>query len=188
MTEHLPPQPGDATGNEYMHRMMRINQAGEYGAVRIYQGQLAALRARKDAESQKAVRLIEAMLKQEREHLDYFNKALPQARIRPTALQPLWHVGGFLLGAATAALGPKAAMACTVAVEEVIGQHYGEQIEKMDVASPELKQRIAKFQADEMEHHDTGLEEGATHAVAYPVLHSVVGAITKLAIAASKRV
>ncbi|MBI1276306.1 demethoxyubiquinone hydroxylase family protein [bacterium] len=183
----LPPQPGDADGKEYLHRMMRVNQAGEYGAVRIYKGQLAALRRRKDPESRKAVKLIEQMLEQERMHLDYFNKALPAQRIRPTALQPLWHVGGFLLGAATAALGPKAAMACTVAVEEVIGQHYGEQLEKMDAASPELKQQLAKFQADELEHHDTGLEEGAQGAVAYPVLHGVVSAITNLAIRASRR-
>lgn len=187
MTSSLPPQPGEAGGTDYLHQMMRINQAGEYGAVRIYEGQLAALRRRKDPESRKAVKLIEQMLEQERTHLDYFNTALPAARIRPTALQPLWHVGGFLLGAATAALGPKAAMACTVAVEEVIGQHYGEQLEKMDAASPELKQQLAQFQADEMEHHDTGLEEGAQGAIAYPALHGVVSAITKLAIRASRR-
>lgn len=172
-------QPGDAMGDAYLAQMMRVNHAGEYGAVRIYKGQLAVLAQRKDAESQRAAALIEAMLKQEEAHLQHFEKLLPQKRIRPTILQPLWHVGGFVMGAATAALGAKAAMACTVAVERVIDEHYGEQLEKID-GHDELKTTLAQFQADEMEHHDIGLAEGAEDA---PLLvQHLVEAVTRAAI------
>jgi ubiquinone biosynthesis monooxygenase Coq7 len=162
-------------------RELRVNQAGEYGAKRIYEGQLSVLKKHKD---------IGEMLAQELEHLEYFNSQLRQRKIRPTLLQPFWHVGGFLLGKVTAMMGEKAAMACTVAVEEVIGQHYQAQLEALqDVPSePELKMRIKQFCDEELEHHDHGLASGAEQAHGYSVLKFAISNITRLAIALSKRI
>ena len=118
--------PGDPSKAEMIKRMIRVDQAGEYGAVRIYEGQLSVLGKSASAPA------LEHMAEQERRHLDAFNKLIPERRVRPTALLPLWHVAGFALGAGTALLGEKAAHACTVAVEEVIDEHYAGQIARLD--------------------------------------------------------
>ena len=147
--------PGDPTPREIVARTIRVDHAGEYGAKRIYQGQIAVLRGTKWEP------LLRHMQEQEHEHLDTFTRLIAKRRVRPTALLPLWHVAGFALGAATAALGHRGAMACTVAVEEAIDEHYQAQEAALGEYEAELKGRIAKFRADELEHRDIGLENEA---------------------------
>ena len=136
MTERgkRPAPPGVNTADD-IAAMIRVDHAGEYGAVRIYAGQLAVLGAAKT----KAADAIRHMAEQEREHLKRFDALIIERRVRPTVLQPVWQVAGFALGAATALMGEKAAMACTEAVEEVIDRHYAEQIEKLNTADSALK-------------------------------------------------
>ena len=168
-------------------RALRVDHAGEYGARRIYEGQLAALEGRADPETLEVVR---EMLAQEEEHLAAFNELLLAEGVRPTALQPAWHIGGWLLGAATGALGPKAAMACTAAVEEVIEGHYEAQaaaLEKSGAASPALRARLAKFAEEEAEHRETARAHGAEEAAGWPLLRFAVRGATKAAIRLSER-
>ena len=146
--------PGDPEPRELVERIIRVDQAGEFGAVRIYEGQLAALRWTGRANSD-AGRKIAAMARAEREHNQVFDRLLTERRVRPTALQPLWSVAGFALGAATALMGDKAAMACTVAVEETIDEHYAHQAAALGDDEAELRSTIEKFRAEEMEHRDT---------------------------------
>lgn len=176
--------PNDLSTAERLERMIRVNHAGEYGAKRIYAGQLAVL---KGTESEAT---IQHMAEQEQVHLDYFEQEIVKRKVRPTALHPLWHVGGFALGAATALMGEKAAMACTVAVEETIDEHYKEQLDALDgvTEEKELRDAIAKFREEELEHRDTGLEHRAEDAPGYPVLYSAVRNISKLAIKLAERV
>ncbi len=173
--------PGDPTPAEDTERMIRVDQAGEFGAVRIYAGQMAVLRRRPEAP------VIREMAEQEQEHLDRFNRMIADRRVRPTAFAPVWHVGGYLLGAGTALLGSRAAMACTVAVEEVIDTHYGAQAARLGERDPELKDVIEKFQADEQQHRDTALEHDARRAPAYPLLTATVKSISRAAIWISER-
>ena len=160
--------------------LIRVNHAGEYGAKRIYLGQLSVLKGHAK---------IQEMYEQELEHLEYFDEQLKKRKVRPTVLQPLWHFGGFMLGAVTAALGEKAAMACTVAVEEVIDEHYQDQLEKLKSVPAEkpLRNKIKKFREDELHHRDTGLLHDAERAIAYPLLYSTIKCITKGAIFLSKK-
>ncbi len=174
--------PGDLTPAETLARMIRVDQAGEYGARRIYEGQLAVLGR------SPAAATIRKMHEQELAHLETFDRLVAERRVRPTLLQPVWHVAGFALGAATALLGEKAAMACTVAVEEVIDEHYADQAERLGEDEPELKKTIEDFRADELEHRDIGLEHGAEGAPAYPLLSGAIKAGSRLAIWLSERV
>jgi ubiquinone biosynthesis monooxygenase Coq7 len=169
---------GDSDRKEQLARMIRVDQAGEYGAVRIYQGQRAVL---------KRNAALKHMEQQEREHLARFNQLAAQHRVRPTLLQPLWHLAGFALGAGTALLGEKAAMACTVAVEDVIEEHYGRQEALLD-DQPELKATVQQFRAEEVEHKNHAIEQGAEQAAAYPVLYTAIATGTKLAIWLSERI
>jgi ubiquinone biosynthesis monooxygenase Coq7 len=149
--------------------MIRVDHAGEYGAVRIYQGQLAVLKRRGD--SAQAVETIEHMAEQEQRHLKAFDRLVNERKVRPTALEPVWRVAGFALGAATAALGEKAAYACTAAVEEVIDEHYASQIVALeDGRDPPLKAAVEDFRADEATHRDTALAQGAEQAPGYKLL------------------
>jgi 3-demethoxyubiquinol 3-hydroxylase len=173
--------PGDRAVNAAA--MLRVDQAGEYGAMRIYAGQLAVLGNRHPA-----AREIARMQEGEARHLATFDRMIADRQVRPTLLQPFWHVAGFALGAATALMGPKAAMACTVAVESEIDRHYGEQLATLVEADPELSGHIADFRADELEHKATALAHGAEEAPAYPILSAVIGAACRLAIASSKRI
>jgi ubiquinone biosynthesis monooxygenase Coq7 len=127
------------------------------------------------------------MWEQEAKHLDYFEKALPARRVRPTAFQPVWHVAGFALGAATALMGEKAAMACTVAVEEVIDEHYARQKETLGEEEEPLKEKIEEFRQEELEHRDTGLAHDAENAPGYPLLSAVIKAGSRAAIWLSER-
>ena len=176
--------PGDHVAEEARKRMVRVDHAGEYGARRIYEGQLAILAGRSPNAA-----LVEEMKAQEIKHLEAFEQELRNRHARPTALLPLWHVGGFALGAVTAMMGEKAAMACSVAVESVIDEHYRAQEDQLTEEEDQpLKEMIAEFRAEEMEHHDAGLAHGAEEAPAYPVLHAVVSGITRGAIWLSTRV
>jgi ubiquinone biosynthesis monooxygenase Coq7 len=163
--------------------MLRVNQAGEYGATRIYTGQLAVLRPN-CAEA----KLIARMASQEERHLKRFNHLMADRRVRPTALQPLWNVAGFALGAATALMSEKAALACTDAVETEIDKHYSSQLKQLGDDDPELAADIAEFQAEELEHRDTAREAGAATAVGYPLLTAAIRAGCRVAIELSKRI
>ena len=174
--------PGDRASAETIARMIRVNQAGEYGAARIYDGQLAVL---KDSPAATAVRHMAA---QEKRHLERFDTLVAERRVRPTALSPLWHVAGYALGAATALIGERAAMACTVAVEEVIDEHYRHQLETLGEADTGLAAIVADFRAEEIEHRDTALKHGAADAPGYPVLSAAIKAGSRLAIWLSTRI
>ena len=176
MTRPSEPRPDTAS-------MLRVNQAGEYGATRIYAGQLAVLR--KDSP---AAHAISGMARQEERHLERFNALMAERRVRPTLLQPVWDVAGFALGAATALISEKAAMACTDAVETEIDRHYGEQLEALGQEDPTLAADIAQVRAEELEHRATARAHGATEAVAFPLLSAAIRAGCRVAIGLSKRI
>ncbi|MDE1985479.1 MAG: demethoxyubiquinone hydroxylase family protein [Alphaproteobacteria bacterium] len=180
-----PAAPG-VGAKEDIAAMIRVDHAGEYGAVRIYEGQLAVFGASKA--SSKTAMAIKHMAKQEEEHLKAFDALINERRVRPTALEPVWRVAGFTLGAATALMGEKAAMACTAAVEEVIDEHYAGQIERLGDADPALKKTVAAFRADEIAHRETALAHGAEEAPAYRLLSGAIKAGCRLAIALSTRI
>ena len=162
--------PGDLPAKEMVDRIVRVDHAGEYGAVRIYQGQLSVLG------NSPIVGAIREMADQEREHLETFDTLVGERRVRPTALMPVWHVAGYVLGAATAIMGERAAMACTAAVETEIDKHYSDQLDALGADDPELSETIAQFREEEREHHDTAIAEGAESAPAYPLLSGAIPA------------
>lgn len=174
-------RPGDRRADTVS--MLRVDQAGEYGAVRIYAGQAAVL-----GQEHPTARLVAQMASQEERHLSTFDRMMAERGVRPTLLQPIWHVAGHALGAATALIGPKAAMACTAAIEDEIDEHYGQQRVALGEDDPELSDRIAEFQAEEVEHRDLALAHGAEEAVAYPLLYSAVRTGCRAAIFLSKRI
>lgn len=161
-------------------RFVRVDHAGEYGAERIYTGQLAVLGRGPKGD------MLRHMLAQETVHKKKFESLIAQRRSRPTALLPLWHVAGFALGALTAALGEKAAMACTVAVEETIDRHYADQRDALGPDEAELSETIEAFRLEEIEHRDIGLEHGAEQAPGYRVLSGLIRLGCKVAIKASE--
>lgn len=169
--------------NARSESMLRVDQAGEYGATRIYAGQLAVMGNRAPGAAE-----IHAMAQQEEDHRKRFDALIARRGVRPTALQPLWSVAGFALGAATALIGPKAAMACTAAIETEIDRHYGEQLAELGSDDPELSEMIAEFQADEQEHRETALKAGAEQAPAYPLLSGAIRLGCRIAIGLSKRI
>jgi ubiquinone biosynthesis monooxygenase Coq7 len=180
-----PKRPG-LTAKPEVESMIRVDHAGEFGALQIYQGQLAVL-GRKTGEPE-LVQAIRRMAEQEQEHFAHFDRMMKDRGVRPTALQPLWRIAGFALGAATALMGEKAAMACTVAVEEVIDGHYRKQIDSMPDHEPELKQAISEFRGDELQHRDVALEHGATEAPAYRLLSSAIRLCCRTAITLSEKI
>ena len=164
-------------------RMLRVDQAGEYGATRIYAGQLAVMGDRAPH-----AREVAAMAAQEADHRAQFDALLARRGVRPTALQPVWSVAGFALGAATALLGPEAAMACTAAIETEIDAHYTQQLEELDGEDPELGALIEKFRDDEREHRDAAFAAGAEKAPAYPLLFGAIRLGCRFAIRLSERI
>jgi 3-demethoxyubiquinol 3-hydroxylase len=174
--------PGDLSREDLIRRMIRVDHAGEYGARRIYEGQLAVLGQRPDAGP------IRRMAAQEDRHLRAFDTLLAERRVRPTALHPLWHAAGYALGAATALLGREAAMACTVAVEEVIDEHYARQAARLGDEEPALKRMIEEFRGEEIEHRDIGLAEGAERAPAYGLLKGAIKTGSRIAIWLAERI
>jgi ubiquinone biosynthesis monooxygenase Coq7 len=179
------PLPGRKAGGDRIDEIIRVDHAGELGAVRIYEGQLAVLRR---TGSQRVVAQIEEMAAQEERHLEEFNRLIADRGVRPTALQPIWNVAGFALGAATALLGEKAAMACTVAVEEVIDDHYAAQSDELARRDEPLKETIDDFRVDELAHRDMALAEGAEQATGYPLLTDVIKAGCRIAIRLSEKI
>lgn len=184
---------------EELHKIIRVNHAGEFGAKVIYEGQIAALKIKGDHET---LRLVQEMKSHELEHLDYFDQKIIDEKVRPTLMQPIWKVGGFAMGFLTAILDKRAAMACTTAVEEVIDEHYKSQLdfieeegdfggEKNDEnldKTKELKEKIEKFRQEELHHRDIGYENGASDLPYFLPLSKIVKCATKFAIAVSKRV
>jgi ubiquinone biosynthesis monooxygenase Coq7 len=174
-------KPGDR--REPTPMMIRVDQAGEYGATRIYAGQLAVMGDRIPA-----ARSIAGMAAQEERHRKFFDAMAARRGVRPTALQPVWNVAGFALGAVTAAIGPEAAMACTAAVETEIDRHYRQQLEELGASDPELSEAVAEFRAEELEHLDTAMASGAEQAPAYPLLSGLIRLGCRAAIGLSKRI
>jgi ubiquinone biosynthesis monooxygenase Coq7 len=166
-----------------IERILRVDQAGEYGAIRIYAGQLAVMGNRAPHAGE-----VQHMAEQEAAHLARFNALLAERRVRPTALQPFWHVAGFALGAATALIGPEAAMACTAAVEEEIDRHYTQQLDELGESEPELAATIAQFRDDERAHRDAALAAGAERAPAYPLLAGAIRLGCRAAIRLAERI
>lgn len=171
--------------NDKRERMIRVDQAGEFGATRIYAGQLAVMGDRGPHSAE-----IRAMAGQEEDHRARFDALMARRGVRPTALQPFWHVAGFALGAGTALLGPEAAMACTAAVETEIDAHYSKQLEELerDGDDPELAAMIAEFRDDEREHKDAAFAAGAERAPAYPLLSMAIRLGCRAAIRLSERI
>lgn len=174
--------PGDLSSRAALARMVRVDHAGEYGAVRIYQGQRAVLGRGA------AGPVLAHMQAQEEAHLARFGALIVERGVRPTALLPLWHLAGFALGAATAALGERAAMACTVAVEEAICAHYARQEDALAHEDPALAAEIAGFRAEEAEHREIGLDRGARAVPGYRLLTAAIKAGCGVAIALSERI
>ena len=164
-------------------RMLRVDQAGEYGATRIYAGQLAVMGDRAPLGGE-----ISAMAAQEAGHRAKFDALIAARGVRPTALQPVWSVAGFALGAATALIGPEAAMACTAAIETEIERHYTEQLEELGEQDPELGAMIREFRDDEREHLSSALAHGAERAPGYPLLSGAIRLGCRLAIRLSERI
>ena len=173
--------PGDRMPDDTA-RMIRVDQAGEYGATRIYAGQLAVIRRGHVAGA------IREMEEQELRHLAQFDRLTAERRVRPTALSPLWHVAGYALGAATALLGERAAMACTVAVEEVIDGHYAHQAESLAGSDPELAEAIEAARADELAHRDTALAHEARETPGFDLISGAIKTGARIAIWLSERI
>ncbi len=172
-----------STSPEERARMLRVDQAGEFGATRIYAGQLAVL-----GDRHPAARSIAAMAGQEARHREKFDAMLVERRVRPTVLAPLWDIAGFALGVGTALLGPEAAMACTAAIETEIDDHYGRQLIKLGSSDPELSEAITDFSAEEVEHRATAIAAGAERAPAYPALSAAIRLGCRVAIGLSQRI
>lgn len=173
--------PGEPDEKEAVERMIRVDQAGEFGAARIYAGQLAVLGR------SSAAPVLRHMAQQEQRHLDAFNDLMVKRRVRPTIFSPLWHVAGYALGATTALMGERAAMACTVAVEEVIDEHYTRQAERLGEDEDELKGMVEEFRQEELEHRDTALEHDARATPGYEPLTFAIKSASRLAIWLSER-
>ena len=174
--------PGDQNVEQLVERMIRVDHAGEFGAARIYDGQLAVLKGKPSE------RVIRDMAEQERRHLTHFENLIAAREVRPTVLGPVWHVAGFTLGAFSAVLGERAAMACTEAVESVIDEHYEGQIEQLGEDEVELRACLEEFRQDEIAHRDTAIAHGSEEAPAYKPLSAAIRAGTRLAIWLSERI
>lgn len=171
------------TDRKVLEEIIRVDHAGEYGATRIYEGQIAVF-----GKNTKIGKTIQHMANQEQEHIEKFEALIVSERVRPTALLPLWNIAGYALGAGTAIMGKKAAMACTVAVEKVIGEHYEEQTKLLEKDQKKLKSTIKKFAADELEHHNIGIAHDAKSTPGYKILTKLIELGCKTAIAVSKKI
>ena len=181
-------RPGASPGprESRIDEIIRVDHAGEYGAVQIYRGQRAVFD--RIAHKQDTAELIREMEAGEQHHLETFDRLLFERNVRPTALAPVWNAAGFALGAATALMGEKAAMACTSAVEEVIEQHYADQAEELGEREPELRRTIEEFREDELEHRDTAIEAGAEETPGYTALSGAIKLACRVAIRLSEKV
>ena len=173
----------NSTSRKILEEIIRVDHAGEYGATKIYEGQISIF-----GKDTKIGKTIQHMADQEQEHIEKFKELIVSERVRPTILLPLWSVAGYALGAGTALMGEKAAMACTVAVEKVIGDHYQEQTELLQNDQKKLKSIIKKFAADELEHHNIGIAHDAESVPGYKFLTKIIEIGCKTAIKLSKKI
>lgn len=181
-----PPMPGTRVDEARIAEMIRVDHAGEFGAVQIYRGQRAVFE--RSAGKAHAARLIAEMEAGEAEHLATFDRMIAERDVRPTIMAPIWRMAGFSLGAATALMGEKAAHACTEAVEEVIEQHYARQSEALEGVDEELKDVVVRFREDELAHRDTAVDQGAHGALGYPLLSALIKFGCRAAIRISEKV
>ena len=176
----------EKTNKKTLEEIIRVDHAGERGAIKIYEGQLLALKTIKQDEALKDI--IEEMKEHEKEHLEYFEKEIQKRKIKPTYLLPLWDVMGVALGFGTALLGKKAAMLCTASVEEVIETHYNDQLKKLGDDEKNLKSKIKKFKSDEVNHKNIAYESGATNKGFYSIMDQVIKTSSKIAITISEKI
>tara|TARA_Y100000590_G_scaffold98904_1_gene112539 strand:- start:5302 stop:5835 length:534 start_codon:yes stop_codon:yes gene_type:complete len=176
----------EKTDRKILEEIIRVDHAGERGAMKIYEGQLLALQTIKQDESLR--QKIEMMKQHEKEHLEYFEKEIQKRKIKPTYFLPLWDIMGVTLGFGTAMLGKKATMLCTAAVEEVIEKHYQNQIEKLGNDEKNLKEKIEKFKGDEINHKNIAYEEGSTNKGIYSIMDKVIKTGSKIAISISEKI
>jgi ubiquinone biosynthesis monooxygenase Coq7 len=181
----VPPRPGAGATRRRLEEILRVDHAGELGAVHIYRGQRAVF-DRAPGKDRIASDLAE-MQGHEAEHLARFDALLAETRVRPTLMAPLWRAAGFALGASTALLGEKAAHACTEAVETVIEDHYAGQIAELEAKAPELAAELSKFRDEELAHRDKAVSEGAREAPGYGLLSAVIRAGCRVAIKVSEK-
>tara|TARA_B110000858_G_C17520616_1_gene344637 strand:+ start:108 stop:641 length:534 start_codon:yes stop_codon:yes gene_type:complete len=174
------------TNKKFLEELIRVDHAGERGAIKIYEGQLLALKTFKQDESLK--KQIEEMKEHEKEHYEFFDKEMQQRNIKPTKLLPLWDLLGVSLGFGTAMLGKKATMLCTASVEEVIGDHYKSQTYRLEEDERELKEKIIKFRDDELNHKDIAYEGGATKDGMYGLLDKIIKVSSRIAIKISEKI
>ena len=174
------------TNQKILEEIIRVDHAGERGAIKIYEGQLLALKTIKQDKVLKDT--IEEMKEQEQEHLNYFEKEIQKRKIKPTYLLPLWDIMGVTLGFGTALLGKKAAMLCTASVEEVIENHYENQLKKLGNDEMDLKAKIEKFKSDEVDHKNIAYESGATNKGLYSIMDKVIKTGSRIAITISEKI
>ena len=176
----------EKTNKKTLEEIIRVDHAGERGAIKIYEGQLLALKTIKQDES--LLNTIEEMKEQEKEHLEYFEKEIRKRKIKPTSLLPLWDIMGVALGFGSALLGKKATMLCTASVEEVIDGHYNNQLKKLGNDEKDLKKKIEKFKEDEVNHKNMAYEAGATNKGVYSIMDKVIKTGSKIAITISEKI
>ena len=176
----------EKTNRKTLEEIIRVDHAGERGAIKIYEGQLLALKTIIKDNNLKDK--IEEMKEQEKEHLQYFEKEIQKRKIKPTYLLPLWDVMGVALGFGTVLLGKKAAMLCTASIEEVIEDHYQNQLKKIGNDEIDLKAKIEKFKRDEVNHKNIAYETGATNKGLYSVMHKVIKTGSRIAITISEKI
>lgn len=179
------PKPYFHNKNDVISEILRVNHAGEYGAVRIYKGQMSVMKDQINESVNES--LLKHMIEQEKQHLDYFKSAIISNKSSPTIFLPLWHIGGYFMGKISAMMGAKTAMLCTEAVEEVIDEHYRSQRQVLiDIGEIELAEKVEKFRLEELEHRDIAIEQGSKNAPVYGLVKGVIGNICKLAIRISR--
>ena len=174
------------TDKKTLEEIIRVDHAGERGAIKIYEGQLLALKTIKQDETLRDK--IEEMKKQEKEHLEYFEKEIEKRKIKTTSLLPLWDIMGVALGFSSALLGKKATMLCTASVEEVIDEHYQNQLKKLGNDEKNLKKKIEKFQKDEVDHKNIAYESGATNKGLYSIMDKIIRTGSRIAITISEKI
>ena len=176
----------EKTNKKTLEEIIRVDHAGERGAIKIYEGQLLALKTIKKDEN--LLNIIEEMKEQEKEHLEYFEKEIRKRKIKPTSLLPLWDIMSVALGFGSALLGKKATMLCTASVEEVIDEHYNNQLKKLGNDEKDLKKKIEKFKEDEINHKNMAYKSGATNKGVYSIMDKVIKTGSKIAITISEKI
>ena len=174
------------TNQKTLEEIIRADHAGERGAIKIYEGQLLALKTVKQDNDLRDK--IEEMKEQEKEHLEYFEKEIQKRKIKPTYLLPVWDLMGVTLGFGTALLGKKAAMLCTASFEEVIEEQYQNQLKKLGNDEKNLKEKIEKFKGDEVNHKNIAYESGATNKGFYSIMDKVIRTGSRIAITISEKI